>query len=137
MEKTDRHRWPSILYFTIAALLFSGFMYFLAIGAPNPTQQKSPLSARYASAPQKIAAPVNKIVLHANTMTTFGKIKFKYRGLDRDYLYIDVYILELDPQYGYAYKIPIKSARKGFRIYEYTFALVSRAKSYISLRFIR
>ena len=137
MERTDRHRWPSILYFTIAALVFSSFIYYLSIGATNPTHQKSPLAPRYAKASYEVTKPGNKIILHANTLTKFGKTKLKYRGIDSEYLFIDVYILELEPLYGYAYKIPIKSARKSFRLYEHTFVLISQSKSKVSLRFIK
>ena len=137
MERTDRHRWPSILYFTIAALIFSSFMYYLAIGATNPTRQRAPSATGYTKTPYEITKLGNKIILHADTLTKFGKTKLKYRGVDSDYLLIDVYILDLDPQYGYAYKIPIKSARKNFRLYEHTFTLVSQNKSKVSLRFIK
>jgi hypothetical protein len=47
---------------------------------------------------------------------------------------MDVVVLELDPNAFYRYRIPIKAAKKGFRLVGQNFKLISAHKSAIQLR---
>ena len=63
-----------------------------------------------------------------------GKSKIVYRGLDGNAKFkMDVVILELDPNAFYRYRIPIKAAKKGFRLVGQNFKLISARKSAIEL----
>ena len=63
-----------------------------------------------------------------------GKSKIVYRGLDGNAKFkMDVVVLELDPNAFYRYRIPIKAAKKEFRLAGQNFRLISARKSAIQI----
>ena len=61
-----------------------------------------------------------------------------YRGLDGNANFrMDIAILELDPNSFYRYRIPIKTAKKGFRLAGQDFRLISVRKTAIQLRHLK
>jgi hypothetical protein len=104
------------------------------------------LSARFMSASRRdgdyrdaskaaFSTPLKeKIMLVLDRDTTFGKSKIVYRGLDGNAKFrMDVVIIELDPNAFYRYRIPINTAKKGFRLAGQNFILISARKSAIQL----
>jgi hypothetical protein len=75
-----------------------------------------------------------KIMLVLDQDTKIGKSKIVYRGLAGNAKFkMDVVILELDPNAFYRYRIPVKTAKKGFRLVGQNFRLISARKSAIHL----
>lgn len=52
---------------------------------------------------------------------TVGNLKITYRGLESKTLLLDLVILELDKDYAYHRRIPIKDAKSGFRLSDQAF----------------
>jgi len=151
MNETRSRYWFSILLYTMICIVFLGLLYVVAeVFFPKTSSELIPrnddLSARFISAPQwdgdyrnsqkeALSNPLKeKIMLVLDRDTKFGKSKIIYRGLDENAKFkLDVVVLELDPKAFYRYRIPIKAAKKGFRLVGQNFRLISARKSAIQL----
>ena len=145
-----RSRYSILLYLTIC-IVFLGLLYFVAeTFFPKTSSELIPrddaLSARFVSDfrwgrgdqdahSETLSSPLKeKIMLVLDRDTKIGKSKIVYRGLDGNAKFkMDVAILELDPKAFYRYRIPIKAAKKGFRLAGHNFRLISARKSAIQL----
>ena len=151
MNETRSRYWFSILLYMTICIVFLGLLYFVVEAFfPKTSAQLVPrddaLSARFMSDPrwrsgyrddQKEALPnplKEKIKLILDQDKKIGKSKIFYRGLAENAKFsMDVVILELDPNTFYRYSIPIKAAKKGFRLVGQNFKLISARKSSIQL----
>jgi len=151
MNETRSRYWFSILLYTTICIVFLGLLYVVVEAFfPKTAAELSPrddaLSARFISgtrwngdyrdAPKKaLSNPLKeKIMLVLDRDIKIGKSKVVYRGLDGNAKFkMDVVILELDPNAFYRYRIPIKAAKKGFRLVGQNFKLISARKSAIQL----
>ena len=151
MNETRSRYWYSILLYVAICIVFLGLLYFVVeTFFPKTSSELIPrddaLSARFMSASrwggdhrdapkEAFSTPLTeKIMLVLDREITFGKSKIVYRGLDGNAKFkMDVAILELDPNAYYRYRIPIKAAKKGFRLAGQNFRLISARKSAIQL----
>ena len=149
MNETRARNWFYILSYTMISIVFLGSIYWVAeIFFPKTSSELIPrddaLSARFMSgsrgvsnyrdAPKKVPtnAPIEKITLVLDRDIKIGKSIIVYRGLDENAKFrMDVAILELDPNSFYRYHIPIKDAKKSFRLVGQNFRLISARKSAI------
>ncbi len=131
------------------SIMFLGSIYWVAeTFFPQTSSELIPkndaLSARFISGssldgnsqnvPQKAHsnATKEKIVLALDRKLTIGKSIIVYRGLDDNAKFrMDIAMLELDPNAFYRYRVPIKAAKKGFRLVGQKFKLISARKSAI------
>ena len=151
MNETRSRYWFSILLYMTICIVFLGLLYYVVESFfPKTSAQLVPrddaLSARFMSDTrwrsgyrddQKEALPnplKEKIKLILDQDKKIGKSKIVYRGLAENARFnMDVVILELDPNSFYRYSIPIKAAKKGFRLVGQNFKLISARKSSIQL----
>jgi hypothetical protein len=133
------------------SIVFLGSIYWVAeTFFPKTSSELLPrndaLSARFISrsrfdgsfqnVPQKelLNATAERIILALDRDIKIGKSIIVYRGLDENAKFkVDIAILELDPNAFYRYRIPIKAAKKGFRLVGQNFKLISARKSAIQL----
>jgi len=77
------------------------------------------------------ASQSRELLFQLNKKRAAGKAELVYRGLfGRSEFQIDVAILDLDPQTYYSYRFNISDAKKGFRLIDRNFKLIS-AKKYL------
>ena len=151
MNETRSRNWIYILLYTTISIVFLGSIYWVSeTFFPKTSSEFIPrdddLSARFMSgyrgdgdfrdAPKKALtnATKEKITLMLDRDIKIGKSIIVYRGMDENAKFkIDVAILELDPNSFYRYRIPIKAAKKGFRLVGQNFRLISARKSAIQL----
>jgi len=151
MNETRSRYWFSILLYMTICIVFLGLLYFVVeVFFPKTSAELIPrddaLSARFIpdsrwqdrhrdGQNETISNPLKeKIMLVLDRDIQIGKSKIVYRGLDGNAKFkMDVAILELDPNALYRYRIPIKAAKKGFRLVGQNFRLISARKSAIEL----
>ena len=152
MNETRSRYWFSILSYTVVCIVFLGLLYFVAeTFFPKTSSELVPrndaLSARFVSDfrwgrgdqdahNEPLSNPLKeKIKLVLDRGIRIGNSKIVYRGMDDNAkLNIDVVRLQLDPNAFYRYRIPIKAAKKGFRLVDQNFKLISARKSVVQLR---
>ena len=134
MDRIFKHKWQTILFFTVIAALFGGIFYGAYHGPWDP-RFKRRLDERMGTVKVARPSPIqkDKITLDRGQPLTVGKNKFVFHGIDRNQIHIAVYLLELDPEVPYHHRIEIKSARKGVRLGGQNFRLVSSGKNRIKL----
>jgi hypothetical protein len=151
MNETRSRYWYSLFLYMTICIVSLGLLYFVVEAFfPKTSAELIPkddaLSARFMSASRwdgdHRGAPKEafstslkeKIMLVLDRDIKFGKSKIVYRGLDGNAKFkMDVVILELDPNAFYRYRIPVKAAKKGFRLVGQNFRLISARKSAIQL----
>ena len=155
MNQTHSANWYYILMYTMISIIFLGLIYWFAeTFFPQTSSELVPrndaLSARFISgssldgnfqnAPQKAHSNATKerITLALDRDIKIGKSIIVYRGLDENAKFrMDIAMLELDPNAFYRYRIPIKAAKKGFRLVGQNFKLITARKSAIQLWHLR
>lgn len=134
MDRVFKRRWQTILFFSVLAILFFGIFYGAYHGPWDPRfrrrmEQTERLNKKAPPPPiQK-----DKITLTRNEPLTVGKKRFVFHGIEKNQIHIAVYLLELDSEFAYHHRIPIKEAKRGFRLGEQNFILLSRGKNRIQL----
>jgi len=132
MENEKKRKWLPILFFALSGIVFGGSLYLITVGSA-PARAKT--TATVASAIDALPYPDEPrvtITLKRDTRQRLGKLDIIYRGIENRKLRLDVFILDLDPQYAYRHAIALKQAGEGFSVggvkFELLSARTSRAK---------
>ena len=65
------------------------------------------------------------VTLKRDTRQRLGKLDIIYRGVENRKLRLDVFVLDLDPQYAYQHAIALRRASDGFRVGSHHLELLS------------
>lgn len=155
MESPIRQWKLGIIFFLLIGLLFIG-LFYIAQGAyqrqqsPVPQYKGIRLLFRGGHFPEsfrEVESSISKqppepagqqvdssIVLFIGQAKSVGKIKLIYRGSKKKKINIDVIIPELDPKTTYRHSIDETEAKRGFRLSEENFILISSSKSKLQLK---
>ena len=76
----------------------------------------------------------NRLLLVKNQGVRIDETRLVYRGIQDGSLVIDLFILALDPHYGYPHHIGEEKAQKGFSIGDYYFQVLAGNSDQVSLR---
>ena len=74
-----------------------------------------------------------RIFLLKDSQFTIKNVRLTFRGIKNREIYMDVYLLELDPQTAYSYVLSTEDARAGIRLGDYQFRLLSANKDLLTL----
>ena len=134
MEKSIKSRLFGIFVLLAVVALVTGVFYSAfhwPAGQSFRTGQEEPAdpSAGNALSPVKN----NILTLFSGRPVTLWKKKLVYHGMENGRVHIAVYILELDPEVAYHHRIPVKTAKRGFRLGGQKFTLESHGKHRIRL----
>lgn len=133
MQETRQPQWFIILIFTSLGLFILGLISFLTTEPGDQTAGEFSQSSMYRSLPGLGDTP-ERIYLNREQWKSVGGLKLRYNGLDGPHLLIDVIIEQLDPEFAYTHRIPIKDAKAGFRLVDQGFSLAFVRESRISLK---
>lgn len=136
MEEWSKNRFFSIFVLLVMAGIVVG-LFYRAYNWPAGQGPRPPETAYLDDPPKKKLSPIkgNRVTLLRGRPVTAWKKKLVYHGLDNDRIHIAVYILELDPEVPYHHKIPVKEAKKGFRLGGQKFFLAAYGKHRVQLEF--
>jgi hypothetical protein len=116
MENKTKKKWLPALFFSLSGIIFSTSLYLIAT---STTAATAPTPATVASAAGALPYPDGPRVtmtLKRDMRQRLGKLDIIYRGVKNRKLRLDVFILELDPQYAYRRTIALSEASEGFRV---------------------
>ena len=130
----DEHKWPAVVFFLTCGLFFFGCVWYLWAGALNPDYYWRPTSVSSAEQTDRILEKDGRIVLTKNNAAQVGNDRIVYRGSHDGALYMDLYVLQLDPHYGYPHRIDERQARKGFHLGDHAFQVLAASDGKISLK---
>lgn len=125
MENEHKHKWLTILFFSVSGIVFGASLYLITVSAAPVDRQASRAAASPAHTAADPDAPRVKVVLQRDTPLRLGELDIIYRGVQNRKLRLDVIVRELDPQYAYRHAIALDQARRGFRLAGTDFQLLS------------
>jgi len=136
MEEWSKNRFFSIFVLLVMAGIVFG-LFYRAYNWPAGQSMRPPETTSKDASSKKTLSPIkdNRVTLLRGRPVTEWKKKLVYHGLENDRIHIAVYILELDPEVPYHHKIPVKEAKKGFRLGGQKFFLAAYGKHRIKLQF--
>ncbi len=136
MKKFKHHHLPGFLFFAVCIVFLGSMLYYLFLGATGKTDSSWTATAHAAPQPPAALAPGDHITLQAGQAKQIGQVKLVYRGVQRNKLSFDVYLLALDPHYPYQHTFDLKTARSGFQVGRHTLQLLSARKSWTKIKWL-
>jgi hypothetical protein len=135
LKNFDEHKWPALVFFLTCGLFFFGCVWYLWAGAMNPDYYWSSSPGMTAEFPPDQELEKNgRVMIAKNHAARVDDARIVYRGSRNGHLHLDLYILELDPHYGYPHQIEETEARKGFRMGDDAFQVIAASDGKISLK---
>ncbi len=125
-------KWPPILFFTMSGIVFSLSLYLVATSAMKSEARANVGNVHVASAAgteSGIDEDQVRVILRRDEKNSFGKVDVIYRGIENDQIKLDVFILDLDPNYPYRREITCRQAKEGFRLGGLHFELISAGRA--------
>jgi hypothetical protein len=138
MEENRNRRWLIIGFFLLIGLLFVGFIYTAVVG-PRSMQSQQRLESAVSSYEKRMRARSDDktVILPLGQVTSVGKIKMIYRGLEGDRINVDVIIPELDPETAYHHSLHESEAKRGLKFGGQDFELISAGDTKLRLNRIK
>ncbi|WP_319408988.1 hypothetical protein [uncultured Desulfosarcina sp.] len=134
MNDFENHKWPAVVFFLTCGLFFFGCVWYLWVGARNPEYYWHPSPTLTGQPADRVLEKNASILLEKNHGARVDSARIVYRGSCNGTLHMDLYVLQLDPHYGYPHQVEEDQARKGFRMGEYYFQVLASSDGKISLK---
>ncbi|BBO67341.1 hypothetical protein DSCA_12710 [Desulfosarcina alkanivorans] len=134
MNNFDEHKWPAVVFFLTCGLFFFGCVWYLWAGALDPDYYWQSSPGATAEFPDRVLEKNGRVIIAKNHGARAGNARIVYRGSHSGTLHMDLFILELDPHYGYPHQIEERQARKGFRLGDDDFQVTAASDGKISLK---
>jgi len=129
MEDKPKRKWLSVLFFSLSGIIFGTSLYLIT-DRSAPSSEKMTVSVASAVNAQPYPdQPRVTITLKRDTRQRLGKLDIIYRGVKNRKLRLDVFVLDLDPQYAYQHTIALQRASDGFRVGGHNLELLSARSS--------
>ena len=136
VNDSNQRNWPAVVFFSVCGLFFFCCVWYLGAGALNPEYYWQPPNALAEASQEPILYKNERVLLTKDHGVQVNGERIVYRGSQRGALHMDLYILQLDPHYGYPHWIEADQARKGFRMGNHRFQVVAASDSKISLKLL-
>ncbi len=136
MTSSENNNWSTpILIITILTvglcILYFTSNYF-SKQVPPQERQDFDYSGRFA---QPAKTP-DRIVLSKNEKLVTGRNSLVFKGIDKNVVIIDLYLLDMDKEQAYEKRFTKKEAKRGFSLGGGNYRLVSVNDRYLTLKII-
>jgi hypothetical protein len=116
MSFSRRQQVVTTVFCTVALLTVTATIY-RAFTANNEVRMNEYRRRAEAAQPhRKSMVLADRAIMMKDEAVTINRTRLVFRGLQDGDIHLDLYLLDLDPQYPYLKKIPRRDARKGFRL---------------------
>lgn len=129
MENEKKRKWLTILFFSLSGIVFGSSLYLITVDSAPAHENTTATVASAIGALPYPDEPRVTITLKRDTRQRLGKLDIIYRGVKNRKLRLDVFVLDLDPQYAYRHAIALNQAIEGFRVGGVNFELLSARES--------
>lgn len=133
MNDFNGYKWPAVIFFVTCGLFFFGCVWYLWAGTVNPEYYWQSSDDLALESPEPFLEKNECVLLARNRGGRVNGARVVYRGSRNGALLLDLYVLQLDPHYGYSHKIEEEQARKGFRMGEEHYKVLAASDAKISL----
>jgi hypothetical protein len=129
-NRTRKQKWLTIFFFFLVGYLF---VYLLYMITSRHTEQAFRRDLPPRPDTQRAKPIQDKGLFLKDQPHITGRLKIIYRGHTAGDILIDLILMDLDADYAYPRRIPINEAKRGFRLSDSRFKLVSVDADYIRL----
>ncbi len=125
--------------FSMLFILFLICMTFFSIHYfSNPSEsvlfQRVRQSKANTDFTESSTSAMDKVILVKDNSVTVNDCRLVFKGLQGKSIYLDLFLLELDPQYAYHQNISKASAIEGIRLGDFEYRLISVNKEILKLK---
>ena len=114
MTSSEKTNWfVPIIIFVALTTIFLGLYFSSDIVGMRDNQVRKEFD--YAGRPTQPITHTNQIVLKRDEKKIVGKYGLAYRGLEKNIILLDLYIMEMDPEQSYRKRFTKKEAKKGIQ----------------------
>lgn len=131
MGERNRAKWAALAFLT----LLVSFPVLVGIYCADPGHHLLFRGAGPAGTGPDRASMLlqNKVLLLKDSSVTVNNTRLVYRGLEDRQILLEYYLLELDPEFPYQNRMTREAARRGIRLGDAVFQLVSVSSSALRL----
>jgi len=135
MISSENRNWLTpILIITLIAIVL-GVVYFASNDFSKQTPQASG-EFDFSGRPTQTMATPNQIILTKNEKLDIGRNCLVFKGLDKNVVIIDLYLLDMDSEQAYQKRFLKKEAKKKLSLGEGKYRLLSVNDRYLTLKII-
>jgi hypothetical protein len=138
-ENVRRQKWLAISFFLVCVLIFAALIYTIIFGSTDRAYSNLMASARSkpeGSTNNKGISQDGLLVMLKDQQVDLENVLLTYRGLSSGAVFLDLVLLDLDPQYVYHRQIPVEAARQGFQVSNRRFKVISANRQRLKLLLI-
>ena len=128
----------SLKLFGIISILALSFWAIFYVST-DTYQKNAKLRQERADTINKIEKPqkTNQIVLTKNKRHDIGRTSLVYKGVKKGMIFVDLYLLDLDPKQSYLKKIDTDEAKKELDLGGVKYRLINANDRYLTLKILR
>ncbi len=79
----------------------------------------------------------NQVVLKKNERHDVGRTSLVYKGVEKNTIFVDLYLLDLDPKQSYLKKIKMSEAKKELDLGGVKYNLINANERFLTLKILR
>ena len=128
----------SLKLFGIISVLALSFWAIFYVST-DKYQQKAKLRQERAETINKTekSRKVDQVVLKKNERHDIGRTSLVYKGVEKDIIFVDLYLLDLDPRQSYLKKIKADEAKMELDLGGVKYRLINANDRYLTLKILR
>ena len=136
MPSSERKSWIVPLFFITLLAIVAGVLYYIS---SDFYQQRYPQGRKefdHGGRPVQSTATADQIILTKNEKLDIGRNCLVFKGLDKNVVIIDLYLLDMDSEQAYQKRFLKKEAKKKLSLCEGKYRLLSVNDRYLTLKII-
>jgi hypothetical protein len=136
MISSENKNWlMPILIITLVAIVLC-IVYFTSNDISQPLNPQASREFDYSGRPTQRLATPSQIILTKNEKLDIGRNCLVFKGIDKNVVIIDLYLLDMDSEQAYQKRFLKKEAKKELSLGEGKYRLVSVNDNYLTLKII-
>ena len=136
MKMTRKQNWITATFLGGVILIMGSLIYSMAAAPINTGFSSWSAPANASAAVQKSVVRNDRVVLMKNEPLTVGRTKLVFRGLEGSKVHVDVYLLDLDREYGYPNRFSRSRTGERITLGGLNYYVVSTGRKAISFRLL-
>lgn len=131
----NKNRSTPILIITLITFLF-GILYLSSTYFSEPRPPKTREEFDYAGRPTQRLQSANQLILQKNERLVVGRNGLVFKGIDKNIVILNLYLLDMDSEQAYEKRFLKKDAKKEMVLGGSKYRLLSVNDKYLTLKII-
>lgn len=138
MKLTRKQQWISTVFLGTVVIVTGGLVYRIVAGGVDPYyEQWAKENARLRSTITLSSVTDKRVVLMKEEPVTVARTRLVYRGLEDGRARVDLYLLDMDPEYAYPRRLSRSDEGEVFNLGGHRYRLVSTHRRQVVMNRIK